>query len=190
MMTKSKQAKSYKPMFNNTSRRRVFVELLHSRERERIGWCGLLQEHVRNTRRGGEFRSDRHGHIDEHETRGLIFLIRACANTSKDIRLCYHGDDFVRLADESDLQWFAKELAESLIVKARGVLGGDEGDLKKGHSAESYRAVRTNHKWLATLWMGSRYEECGNHHGNARSETCGWHRSSIWRPTLSRHQLR
>ena len=34
------------------------------------------------------------------------------------------------LADESDLQWFAKELAEALIVKARGVLGGDEGGLK------------------------------------------------------------
>ena len=33
-------------------------------------------------------------------------------------------------ADESDLQWFAKELAEALTVKARGLLGGDDGGLK------------------------------------------------------------
>ena len=46
-------------------------------------------------------------------------------------RLFYHGDDVVLLADENDLQWFAKELNEALVVKVRDVLGGDEGDLKK-----------------------------------------------------------
>ena len=64
-MTESEQAKSNKPMFVITSRRRVFVELLLSRERGvRLVWS-VTQEHVRNTRRGGEFRSDRDGHIDE-----------------------------------------------------------------------------------------------------------------------------
>ena len=52
-------------------------------------------------------------------------------HASKDIRLLYHGDDFEILADENDLQWFAKELNEALIVKVRRVLGGDEGDLKE-----------------------------------------------------------
>ena len=35
------------------------------------------------------------------------------------------------LADESDLQWFARELHEALAVKVRGVLGGDVCDLKE-----------------------------------------------------------
>ena len=52
-------------------------------------------------------------------------------HTSKDISLLQHGDDFVMLADENDLEWFAKQLNEALIVKVRGVLGGDRGDLKK-----------------------------------------------------------
>ena len=59
------------------------------------------------------------------------------------------------LADESDLQWFAKELNEALIVKVRGVLGGDEGE--RHHIVESYHAIR---------------------HGNARSETCGRHQDA------------
>ena len=45
------------------------------------------------------------------------------------------------------LQWFAKELSEALIVKVRGVLGGDEGDLE-GITVESYHGIRTNHEWL------------------------------------------
>ena len=35
------------------------------------------------------------------------------------------------LSDESDLQCFANELNEALTVKVRGVLGGEEGDLKE-----------------------------------------------------------
>ena len=37
----------------------------------------------------------------------------------------------MRLADESDLQRFAKELAEALIVKVCGVLGEDEGGVSE-----------------------------------------------------------
>ena len=51
-------------------------------------------------------------------------------HTSKDISLLQHGDDFVMLADENDLEWFAKQLNEALIEKVRGVLGGDRGDFK------------------------------------------------------------
>ena len=63
-----------------------------------------------------------------------------CKHASKDIRLFYHGDDFVILADENYLEWFAKELNEALIVKIRGELDGDEGSLKK--IALLYRIVR------------------------------------------------
>ena len=44
-----------------------------------------------------------------------------CKNASKDVRLFYHGDDFVILTDENDLQRFAKEQNEALVVKVRGV---------------------------------------------------------------------
>ena len=42
-----------------------------------------------------------------------------CKHASKDFRLFYQGDDVVILANESDLQWFAKELNEALIVKVQ-----------------------------------------------------------------------
>ena len=79
MTTESKQAKSHKLMFIDISsahffspsRRRVCVELLPQKEKVRLVWS-VTQEHVRNTRRGGEFCSGRHGHIDEHEIRGWI----------------------------------------------------------------------------------------------------------------------
>ena len=88
----------------------------------------LLKSIWQKTKRVGELRNDCHGHTDEHEVGGGN-SIRACA--SNDRRLFYHGDDFVKMASENDLQCFAKELNEALIVKVRGVLGGDEGDLRE-----------------------------------------------------------
>ena len=73
-----------------------------------------------------------------------------CKHASTDIRLFYHGDDFVTLAGENDLRWFVKELNEALIVKVRGVLGGGN------HSVEQYRAIRTDHEWLAILGVRGR----------------------------------
>ena len=79
-------------------------------------WSGT-QEHVLSTRRGGDCRSDRHGHVHEHEIRGWKCFIRASAhNASKDIRLFHHSGHFAILADGSALQWFAKELNEALLV--------------------------------------------------------------------------
>ena len=64
-----------------------------------------------------------------------------------------------------DLQLFPQELNEVLIVTVRGKLGGNEGDvLQENHMVESYRAIRTDHEWLA--------EARGNQHGNICSETC------------------
>ena len=91
----------------------------------------VTSEHVRNTRRGGEYRSDRHGHIDEHEFRGWKYNPCFCKHASKDIRLFYQGDGSLIQADESDPQWFAAELDEVLIVKVLGVLGGDGSYMKE-----------------------------------------------------------
>ena len=38
-----------------------------------------------------------------------------CVQTRQ--QLFYHGDDFVILADENDLQWFAQELNEGRFVE-------------------------------------------------------------------------
>ena len=119
MMIGSKHAKSYKLMFidivrahfHSPSRRRVFVELFSETEREvSLVWL-VTQEIVRNTR-GGGFRNVRHEHTDEHQIRGWNINPCSCKHANKDIRLFYHGDDFVILADENDLQWFAEELNE------------------------------------------------------------------------------
>ena len=54
----------------------------------------VIQEHVRSTRRSGEFR------CDEHQFQG-----REVNPSRNDIRLFHFGDDCVILADDSDLQW-------------------------------------------------------------------------------------
>ena len=61
---------------------------------------------------------------------------------------------------------------KALIVKVRGVLGGDEGDLKEFTLVNHICAMRTDHECLTFLGVGGRSEARGNHHGNARSETC------------------
>ena len=62
-----------------------------------------------------------------------------------DIRLFYHGDDFVIPADENDLQWFA-EPKEALIVKVRGVLGADNGNLEAITLLNPHRVPRSDHE--------------------------------------------
>ena len=59
-------------------------------------------------------------------------LIRVRASTPAMTSDCFTtADDFAPVADDNDLQWFAKELSEALVVKIRGVLGEDVGDLKE-----------------------------------------------------------
>ena len=135
--TESKQAKSHKLLFidmsrahfHSPSRRRVFVEL--PPERERSVWCGVLLKSMFGTR----LAAANSVAIVMDVLTNIEFEVGKfnrclCKHAGKDIRLSYHRDDFVILADENDLQWFAKELNEALIVRVRGVLGGDEGDLK------------------------------------------------------------
>ena len=74
-------------------------------------------------------------------------------------------------ANESDLQLFAKELNETLIVKVRGVLLNRIA--RYGQS--------TNGRPFLEWEAGPRR---GHHHGNARSETCRSHQDS----EFTRHQ--
>ena len=86
-----------------------------------------------------------------------------CKHASIDIRLFYHGDDVVILADEN----------EALVVNVRGVLGGDEGDLKEITLLNrAMRCRKVGHSW----WCHS--VASGNHHGNARSATCRSHQDT------------
>ena len=100
---------------------------------------------------------------------------RTLARTSG---LFYHGDDFMILADESYLQWFAQELTEALTVKVRGVLGGDEGDLKEITLLNRILRYGLIMHRLAILGMESRSEARGHHHGHAGSGTCGRHKDT------------
>ena len=74
--------------------RRVFVELPPERE-VRLVWS-LTQQHVWRTRRGGEFRSDRHGNTAEREIDVRKVNPCSCKHASKDIIMFFYGDDFVR----------------------------------------------------------------------------------------------
>ena len=81
-----------------------------------------------------------------------------------------------------ELQLFAKELNEALIGKVRGVLGGDEGDLLgENHMVDSYRAIRTDHEWLAVLGV--------ERHVEISTETIGLRRCRRQQDTeFTRHQ--
>ena len=128
--------------FHSPSRCRVSVGL--PPEREKGGWCGsVTQELVRNTRRGDDFRINRHGHIDEHEIRGWKVQSVLVQTRQQGLRLFYRGDGFVILADDNDLQWLAKELNEALNVKAlpwRGDWGRDVvGTIKQAKNGAEVR---------------------------------------------------
>ena len=55
--------------------------------------------------------------IFEHATRGLKVMV--------------HGDDFVSLGIEEEVNWFHSQMEAAYEVKIRGVLGPEEGDDKK-----------------------------------------------------------
>ena len=109
-----------------------------------------------------------------------------CTYASNDIRLFHHGADFVTLADEGDLQWFAK-VNEALIVKVRGVLGGGEGDMKEItvlHRIMRYGQTLNDGPFFE--WEG-RSDASGNRHGNAPSETCGRHQDAEFTRHSEKH---
>ena len=168
MMTDSKQTKSYKLMFVDTSRahflspstRRVSVVLLP--ERERSGLCGRLLKGMYGTR-NGKFRSGLHDHTDEHEVRGFPTVFVQTR----------HGDDFVTWGDEKPSAVVCERSERVADREGLWTLGGDEGE--GNHIVESYRAIRTNNDWLVILGVGGRPETLGNHHGNVRSGMCRSH---------------
>ena len=139
-MSESEQAKSYKLMsidtsrahFHSPSRRPVFVQFPPGRGRS--GWCGLSLKNTCGTRdSAANFAEIVVDTLTNMKFEVVEFNPCLCKHASKDIILVYHGDDgdhFVILVDENDLQWLAKEMNEALIVRVRGVFGGDEGDLK------------------------------------------------------------
>ena len=50
---------------------------------------------------------------------------------SRDLRCIVHGDDFVFVGLDSELQWATQQMKTSFLVKIIGLLGGDAADLKE-----------------------------------------------------------
>ena len=98
--------------FHSPCTRRVFVELLP--ELARSGWCGLLLKSIDGTRDPvANFAAIVMDTLTNMNSKVGKFNPCLCKHASQDTRLLYHGDEFVFLADENDIQWFAEELNDA-----------------------------------------------------------------------------
>jgi hypothetical protein len=116
--------------FHSPARRRVFVQLPAERRRE--GYCALLLKSMYGTRDAAANFADKVMEVLRDMGFKIgVFCPCLCKHDEKDIMLFYHGDDFVSEGDDDALEWFKVELSKRLLVKVRGVLGWDEGDVKE-----------------------------------------------------------
>jgi len=110
--------------------RDLFVEL--PPEIRKPGICGRLKRCLYGTRDAparweaylaGELR--KHGFVQG--------MASPCCfhHGARDLRCVVHGDDFVFVGHDRDLDWMTKRMAESFLTKVVGRLGGDEGDDKE-----------------------------------------------------------
>jgi hypothetical protein len=53
------------------------------------------------------------------------------SHSTRDVRCIVHGDDFVFVGCDADLEWVQREMSERFLVKVIGRLGGDSGDLRE-----------------------------------------------------------
>ena len=90
----------------------MFVEL--PPELARSVWCGLLIKSIDGTRDlVANFAAIVMDTLTNMNVKVGQLIPCWCKHASKDIRLFHHGDDFVLLADENDIQWFAEELNDA-----------------------------------------------------------------------------
>ena len=116
--------------FHSPARRRVFVQLPAERRRE--GYCALLLKSMYGTRDAAANFADKVMEVlREMGFKIGVFCPCLCRHDEMDILLFYHGDDFVSEGDDDALEWFKTELSKRLMVKVRGVLGWDDGDLRE-----------------------------------------------------------
>jgi len=116
--------------FHSPSRRRLFVQLPAERRQE--GFCALLLKSMYGTRDAAANFADKV--MEVLRSMGFkigIFCPCLCRHDEKGILLFYHGDDFVSEGEDDALKWFKIELSKELLVKVRGVLGWDDGDLRE-----------------------------------------------------------
>lgn len=116
--------------FHSLARRRVFVQLPAERRRE--GYCALLLKSMYGTKDAAANSADKVMEVlREMGFKIGVFCPCLCRHDEKDILLFYHGDDFVSEGEDDALEWFKTELSKRLLVKVRGVLGWDDGDLRE-----------------------------------------------------------
>ena len=72
----------------------------------------------------------------------------------RDIRVVVHGDDFTVLAEETQLDWFRREISKRFDAKFRGRIGPDIGDDK---------SIRILNRIVTWTTEGIRYEADQRH---------------------------
>ena len=134
-MTEGKNYKKKKVSFVDISRahfhspvtRDIFVEL--PPEEARPGYCARLNKAMYGTR-------DAAAAWEAHYTQVMLsmgfipgrFSAQTFKHETRDLMCYVHGDDFVCLGSQEDLDWYHAQLQAHLVVKIRGVLGPDPAD--------------------------------------------------------------
>ncbi len=101
-------------------------------ERQKDGYCARLNVALYGTRGAAAAWSDQYsGDLiswDFMRCRSCPCMFR---HTSRDILVVVHGDDFIYLASDEDLDWFEVKLSSAYKCKVKGRLGPDRGDIKE-----------------------------------------------------------
>jgi len=115
--------------FHAPARRLVYVKLPPEEEQE--GMCGKLMKALYGTRDAAQ--NWEHAYINFLEKAGFVNGVASpCVFYQKEraVRVVVHGDDFTVLGQETQLDWFRKQIAEKFEVKFRGSLGPSDTDDK------------------------------------------------------------
>ena len=107
----------------------VYVEL--PAERAQPGKCGKLRRCLYG-QRGAAAAFQKH--VEDRMRKWDFVNSRGCAclftHRLRDLRVVVHGDDFVSLGCDADLDWFEAAVKSEYTCKVKGRLGPGRGDLK------------------------------------------------------------
>ena len=116
--------------FHSPATRDVFVDL--PPERALAGFCARLLKSMYGTRdAGANFQRFVIGVLETLDFIVGVFSPCSAHHKTRFIVLVYFGDDFVVLAEVENLLWFLEQLSRFLIVKNRGIMGPEPGDVKE-----------------------------------------------------------
>jgi hypothetical protein len=107
--------------------RDIFVML--PPEIRRPGMCGRLKRCLYGTRdASARWEAFLASELIKHGFKQGLASSCCFTHASRDLRCMVHGDDFVFVGPDEDLEWAEKVMEESFLIKRVGKLGGDTGD--------------------------------------------------------------